>query len=329
MINREEFFNRYWAAVDAEGWKAIVLHSWKHLPEQIESDVDYAVADCSPRELLTFLELFAKEHGWKLVQVIEHEPFAYFCVCMQDGGDYEQIALDVTWDYRRLGHLLVDSETLQQGARQIEGKSFRVPSPGAEAAYILAKAAAKNKEYEDVELRLEELCSEDVSDFVAVLEAALGFNSKNETSETALLSDLKKWFSSADFLRPVRSGRRYGLSEIQLYSRRCRQPTGLWLGFSADDSSATEALMETALKPIKPLYRRNKIVAKTRFFGISKALNFLIRTSLFVETDAKRMPLANSLRKIVEIDASKNSDAMTQEILNHLNERIIRRIAKL
>ena len=87
--------------------------------------------------------------------------------------------------------------------------------------------------------------------------------------------------------------------------------------------------METALKPIKPLYRRNKIVAKTRFFGISEALNFLIRTSLFVEADAKRIPLANSLRKIVEIDASKNSDAMTQEILNHLNERIIRRIAKL
>ncbi|YCM42401.1 hypothetical protein V2O64_13910 [Verrucomicrobiaceae bacterium 227] len=329
MIKREEFFNRYWASLENEGWEALILHSWQNLPTQIDSDVDYAVAGCSPGELLRFLECFAREHGWKLVQVIEHEPSAYFCVCMQDGGDFEQIALDVTWDYRRLGHLLVDSGTLQKDAREVEGKSFKVPSPGAEAAYILAKAAAKGKEYPDIESRLQELYHEDSEGFVEILERTLGFQSENGGSESKLLSDLKKWYSEAEFFKPLRAGRRYGLSEIQLYLRRCRQPTGLWLGFSSRGTPVAEQLLDDTLKPVKPLYRRNQITREIKFPGILKALSLLIRTSLSVETRARRNLMAAPFRTMIEADAASDSREMTREILAHLNERLVRRIAKL
>lgn len=329
MINREEFFDRYWASLEDEGWKAIILHSWKDLPAQIESDVDYAVAGCEPRELLTFLDRFSSEHGWKLVQVIEHEPSAYFCVCMQDGGNFEQIALDVTWDYRRLGHFLVSSEILQKNARQVDGKSFKVPAPGAEAAYILAKAAAKNKDYQDVEPRLQELYREGSRSFVGVLEKALGFQSQHEDSEAEFLSDLKAWYSDATIFKSVRSGKRYGLSEIQLYLRRCRQPTGLWLGFSGGEPNNDEALIDEALKPVKPLYRRNETIGRVKFSGMMKAVSLMIRTSLMIETKAQKSLMAGKLRTMIKIDASTDSCQVTQEILAHLNERIVRRIEKL
>tara|TARA_B110000438_G_scaffold291622_1_gene328810 strand:- start:708 stop:1697 length:990 start_codon:yes stop_codon:yes gene_type:complete len=329
VITRENFFHRYWAALDDEGWKGIVLHSWKDLPEKIESDVDYAVAGCSPRELLVFLEQFSREHGWRLVQVIEHEPSAFFCVCMQNGGEFEQIALDVTWDYRRRGHFLVSSETLQKEAREVGGKSFKVTSPGAEAAYILAKAAAKNKGYHEIESRLKELCHEDSSNFAESLKQAFGFQPKIEESEAGLLGELKEWYPDAAAFKPVRSGKRYGLSEIQLYLRRCRQPTGLWLGFSTGDSPSGEEVIEDALRPIKPLYRRNKVTPRLKSSGAVKALNLMIRTSLVVETKAGKNLLACKLRAMIDVEASKDSGEVTRSILDHLNKRIVRRIAKL
>ena len=78
-----EFFNSYWEAISRRNWTAVILHSWRNLPEKIESDVDYAVRGTQPRELLEFLAKYSRSKGWRLIQVIEHEPDAYFCVCVQ------------------------------------------------------------------------------------------------------------------------------------------------------------------------------------------------------------------------------------------------------
>lgn len=324
MIGREEFFDRYWVSLEEEGWNAIILHSWKDLPAKIESDIDYAVAGCEPRELLDFLERFARKYGWKLVQVIEHEPSAYFCVCMQDGGEFQQIALDVTWDYRRLGHHLIGSELLQKGARAVSGKSFRVPSPGAEAVYILAKAAAKDKKFEEVEVRLKELCREDPEGFLEVLGEALGFRC-DKKSEADISMNLKEWYNRAPIFKPVRSGKRYGLSEIGLYLRRCFRPTGVWLGFPVCDSEIEKQCIEDALKPIRPLYRRSKDVGPVSLLTIPKVLCFIIRTSLLVEMGARKS-MAGLFRETVEDGAPKDPAKITRAILTRLNNRITKRI---
>ena len=270
----KRFFDSYWQALAGQGWEAVVLHGWQNLPERIHSDIDYAVRGPSPGELLRFLGGFSREHGGRLVQVIEHEPGAIFCVCQQAVSPFEALQLDVTWNYRRQGHSLVPAEILFENSRAIPGKAFRVPSPGSEFTYLLAKAAAKGKDFGKVGPRLVELLHEDSEGCRSMTERAFG----DAPGSDARLETWSQWFANASAFRKVRHTRRFGIGECQLYLRRLLQPTGFQLRLFMD---AKASLLEQVIESLRPSFRNVVIIGYPQ--GISDRLKLplrLIRTTL-------------------------------------------------
>lgn len=324
---RQEFFDGYWPALESRGWKSAILHDWKRLPQEIGSDIDYAVDGCRPAELLGFLAGYCRDRGWRLTQVIEHEPGAFFCSCMQIGGDFEILALDVTWNYRRLGHPLVAGSLLLEGRRRVPGKSFHVPAPGAEAAYILAKAAAKNKGFEPVRERIGELVAEDKDGCLHSLERAFGFTPVDFPNGTSLEQEIGGWFEDADAFRNIRAGKKIGWAEAQLYLRRIVRPTGLWLAF--EDPVPNQAAVGHITTPLVPLFRQTVDAEKLPFPRIIRLLARVIRTSLVIDRSGGLHGGAGDWRLCLDAANRSGDESPLIRTIEHLAERVDKQIKKL
>lgn len=311
-----EFFDSYWKALALQNWSAVVLHSWRDLPGKIESDVDYAIMGPQPRELLEFLAKYSRSKGWRLVQVIEHEPNAYFCVCIQQTEPYFHLQLDVAWDYRRLGHHLVAADLLFENKRDIPGKSFQVPSAGAEFTYLLAKAAAKGKDFGDIKVRLTELLHEDREGCHRSVSRAFG----EAPAVTGIGDDpmlfWAAWFDKAPCFRAVRRGRKLGFREFMLYVRRTLHPTGFLLPMENMENDESTLRIAGILAPA---FRHTKIRGRLRIRDRLGLLEQLIRTTLVIEATGKTsLPLPS--------DRRDNNDDCVSKALEALANRIDRRI---
>jgi hypothetical protein len=275
VIYTQDFFNSYWLALERRGWDAVILHSWQNLPDVIDSDVDYAVRGPTSRELLCFLSQFAKSVGWRLVQAIEHEPKAIFCVCQQAEPPFESIQLDVAWLYRREGHILLSSELIFEKTYAAPGKSFCVMSEGSEFAYLLAKAAAKGKNFDRVKPRLVELLSSNPKSCVHVASRAFG----NVPEVGSDIRAWEIWFSRAECFESVRSGRKLGLSELLMYGRRIIAPTGHSITVGKNlDSSSLSRLVEI----LAPSFRGHGLSKSQDFFQRLKNAWMLVRSRLVI-----------------------------------------------
>ncbi len=324
----EDFFQDYWPALEARGWKSAILHSWKDLPERIDSDVDYVISGCGAAELLGFLDGYCRDRGWRLVQMIEHEPGAFFCSCMQLGGDYRILALDVTWNYRRLGHALLPGSLLLEGRRRVHGKSFHIPSPGAECAYILSKAAAKDKGFNLIRERLFELLFEDAENCVEVLNMALGFRGRAHCDEERLCLEVEEWFADAPAFRKIRKGRRLGLAEASLYLRRMLQPTGLWLSFHGASFSQLPA--GAKLTSMRPLFRQTYEYDRVIPLQVPKALARVIRTSLVIEHSSGKSLSSSEWKMYLNTSHESSRDhSLIEKVMEHMAERVDQRIRRM
>jgi hypothetical protein len=325
ILGYTDFFNTYWDALEERGIQAAILHTWQDFPARIASDVDYAVSHGATRKTVAFLSNFARQHGWRLVQVIEHEPEAYYCVCIQYGGDFKQLDLDVTGNYGRLGHHLISSNNLLKDRRIMPGKRFQVPSPGVELCYIIAKAAAKNKTFSDFSQRAEELIEKDLEGCRNRCSEIFSIDlSEMPESEFGLFDWLENWFPKAEFFKSIRAGRRLGLNELLLYLRRILQPTGLWLTVKSDVNSI---MFKQLTKLLAPLYRHTSTIEYSKLPNWMDRCKLIVRTSLLAEardSDVFRSPLISWGR--LEIDGGDPEFRKT--ILDKLSNRIDDRFAK-
>jgi len=320
LAPREEFFNAYWSALDARGWTAVVLHSWQDFPERIASDIDYAVTGMGSGELLRFLANFSRARGWRLVQVIEHEPGAFYCLCIQADSPFAWLALDVTWDYRRLGHLLVRSEILVSNRRRVAGKSFAVPAPGGEFCYTLAKGAAKGKDFSLMRDRLAELLAEDSSECCRAAERAFGDDFPAGSGDVAHLAALADWFAQASCFRAVRAGRKLRIREISRYLRRILRPTGFWLTHPGECGGEGADYLTPAFWRIQ---RRGRVA----LWDLPGLLLRVIRTTLVIEQKQDRDPAPGRLRSWLGRAVWQHPSANPGEMLEFLAKRVDRRIA--
>ncbi|MFZ9937796.1 MAG: hypothetical protein ACO3JG_12190 [Luteolibacter sp.] len=308
-----DFFNSWWCELAGRGWEAVVLHSWQELPQNIESDIDYAVRGPKPPELLRLLAGHARHHGWRLVQVIEHEPDAFFCVCQQATPPFDSLQLDVAWSYRRLGHSLVPGELLFENHRAAAGKAFRVPSPGSEFTYLLAKAAAKGKEFGKIRERATSLLAEDPEGCREIASKAFG----NTLESGASIMDWEIWFASAPAFGPIRHGRRFGTEECKLCLRRIVHPTGykLTLGLSPSDPAVSR--VTDKLRPsFREVVNGNLVTSLNRL----RLPLHLIRTRLVVEADQAKVSddseVAAATRAIQSL-----ADRMDRRLAHHEHKR--------
>ncbi|MDA7517839.1 hypothetical protein N8511_02715 [Akkermansiaceae bacterium] len=253
MTKFADFLNGYWKRVDDLGHLALILHDWERIPDRVDSDIDYVISGPTPRELVRLLNDYCCENDWSLIQIIEHEVDALYCVCFQKEEPFRFLLLDVTWDYRRKGIDLIPNELLIDDARQPPGRSFRVPAPRFEFLYRLVKAAAKKKDLgklPELDTALKALYDDDPAGCEKAVKEVADLN------EGGSYEQIRAKFTSAPYFRRIREGRRFGLRELKLYLKRILNPTGLvveygdWISES-DARAAMEIL--------------NKGFRKTRF----------------------------------------------------------------
>lgn len=276
QYNKIDFFNSYWAALAKQGWKAVVLHSWEDYPERFDSDVDYAVLGPSRAELLRFLDAFARDRGWRLIQAIDHEPGAVFCVCIQTGTPFDSIQLDVCWAYRRKGHVYLTADFLFQKIMVANGKAFFVPTPGVQICYLLAKAVAKGKSFEIIRPQLEGHLAAASADVQSLVSQAFG----SAPQDLMDFESWKTWFDEYTRCQIVTRRRRIGIKEVVLYCRRVVFPTGFVYQTTL---AATDPLVVRLIAVLSPAFRQVVVdVEKRRFsFRLSQHVH-LLRTRLVV-----------------------------------------------
>jgi hypothetical protein len=219
---------------------------------------------------------------------------------------------------------MLKSKDLMEGRRRVVGKSFHVPVPGVEASYILAKAAAKRKEFSDVSPRLRELLDEDSPGVRETLHRLLGCPSLPDGSIANTLLELETWFLQSPIFRRVRSSRRLGSGELSLYLRRSIHPTGIWLAIEGHpDSRATEQI----IAPLLPLFRRTHYTNHVSAHGIPGILAHVIRTSLVIESQARRLPVPTQWRLPISGNLIERGHETTRRLIEQLATRVDHRLS--
>jgi hypothetical protein len=302
------FFNGYFRELEEKRWPGVILHGWESLPETIGSDVDYLVGGVTRAELLAFLADYCRRKGWQLAQVMEHEPDALYCVCLMAGPPWAAVKLDVAWDYRRKGRLLLPGCGLLAGRRVPSGKSFHVPAAAAEFAYVLAKGLAKSKGAGPVIQRLTTLWQEDAAGCAAALQRHFGVSAADPAAgfPAAVVAAILRP-DNRDFDR-WRS-RRWGFSQLRWLARRLRRPYGLTVavGRAVDPARVGEILLAA--------FRRFQVLGADPGFWRRRVIEY--RSSLLVGGP----PLAGK-PGVLDLSGECSVDACVAAVLAHLRRRL-------
>jgi hypothetical protein len=302
------FFENYFSELESRGWIPTLIHSWSELPERIASDLDYIISGVERGDLVNFIDAFCVRNGWILSQVMEHEPDALYCVCYRNEPPWHALKLDVAWDYRRKGRLLLNGAFLLEGRRRPSGKSFWVPAPAAEFAYVLAKGLAKSKGADPVIRRLAELWEEDPAGCLEVLRCKFGMT-KGEHSACSFPESLVAAALVPGNRRFSRwRARRWGFLQMAWLMRRLRSPYGLTIAVhpNVDAAKVAEALLSA--------FRGSQVVSADPGFWRRRLFEY--RSGLIVggETLLGRP-------WVIDMTSKVTIDACVAAVLRHLHRR--------
>ena len=201
-----------------------------------------------------------------------------------------------------------------------------MPAPGAEFTYILAKAAAKGKEFGSVAMRLAELLRHNSSECLQTAGTVFGHGLPDGE---AGLEAWEEWYARARCFTALRAGRRVGAAEASLYLKRVRQPTGLWLTVLENDAAGTSGAIVDRLRPA---FRRMHSCGPLGLPDLPGLVNRLVRSSLVVEHVDLEPTSLKSLRNRfgVVLDLRENNDPVsaTRRVLERLATRLDKRFAR-
>ena len=141
LFSPSEFFNLFFSELDRLSIPYVVLHTYEDLPGRIESDVDYAVMTRDLAALAGIQRRLAQSCGAVLAHTIEAHIDAIYTVVIDPQNPARFLQLDACGHYVERDRRLVTDTELLEGRRRF--KSFYVPAPEVEFAYLLAKALAK------------------------------------------------------------------------------------------------------------------------------------------------------------------------------------------
>lgn len=135
---------------------AVVLHGYENGFETATSDIDFAVGLRDYKHLNRIIQSFCAGQNWMLCQSLQHEVSATYAVCCAR-KDHSQFALlDGCADYRVRGHLVLTSDVLLAERRKLDWGGYATSGPS-ELKYLFVKAAAKQKNSQQIHERLQQL----------------------------------------------------------------------------------------------------------------------------------------------------------------------------
>ena len=253
---RTEFFTLFFNELERRGISYVVLHSYENLPERILSDVDYAVADSDLPKIRPIQTEIAREHGWLLAQVLQHQVFAFYAVLVDSENPASHLKLDVCSHYVKDHCFLVRDGALLEGRRRYRG--FFVPSPAAEFIYTLTKVFGKNKPVADFLPRLRELWTQDSEGAQKGFDRTFGDTGRS----------LEDWFAQpaeawARLDSTMRANNRFGprlfAREAARVLQRTIHPTGAFVTLLGPDGAGKSTLLENLRTLLEPFFRGQKV----------------------------------------------------------------------
>ena len=251
----EQFFREYFQELEVRGIPAVILHSYEKLPDEIPSDIDYAVPDKDLHRISHVLASVASRHGWVLAQTLQHEIFGFYSVVIDPENPSHFLKLDACSHYVRNRRFLISDSVLLKGSAPY--RDFRIPSASSEFIYVLAKLLAKNKEPADLIPRLKELYLRDHEGAEKLFSQLLGETGQSAAEWLDIPSG--KW---GELVQIMRGRNRYGplqlLQESHRLVRRILRPTGLQVALLGPDGTGKSTLMEALEVLLEPCFRNQK-----------------------------------------------------------------------
>ena len=240
-LSRSDFCRLYFSELDRQGIPYVILHSYETFPDQIGSDVDYAVPTRDLSRLVSLQRGLAERQGWCLAHVVEAHIYAVCSVVVNLEDPSIFLQLDACGHYVEGGCFVLRDAALLENRRPWRG--YFVPAPAIEFAYLLAKALAKGQPVAPRLPRLRELWQRDPEATEAQFRNLVG----------PVGGSLRQWFerSPTDWgsLRPVLlkwacwgPGDRF--RETFRAWKRIAQPKGLHLASLGLDDSRISTLLD-------------------------------------------------------------------------------------
>ena len=300
--------------LEERNWSSLILHDWERIPHGIDSDIDYVIRGPKPKELIHALIGYCDENGWRLVQILEHEVDAHYCVCVKNSAPFEPVLLDVCWDYRRKGIDLIRNDVLFEGAWQPSDRNFRVPAPQVEFLYRMIKSAAKAKNLESLpalENKMRGLFEAHSNECLKILVSLTGYQGGNGWDE------VRSFFDKSSYFNKIRGGRKIAMRELKLYTKRMMNPTGLLLSYDEKGKSISN-ILETVSNAFRKVVRAEENVSTL------KIRSHLIRSTLVAQVGRRArngIYLSREEGSCEEIGVEKILDFLATRIKTQWNFR--------
>jgi len=252
----KRYFECFFKELEAQGIPYVVLHSYQDLPGIITSDIDYSVQDSDLKRIPAIQARVARELGWALAQVMQHQVCASYSVLVDLENPANFLKLDVCSHYVKDHCFLLRDSTLLEGRRSFHG--FYVPSPAAEFIYVLAKVFGKNKAIAGYLQELRSLWEQDRAGAQRRFEQLLG--------DTG--ASLEEWFSRppeawAPLNGIMRRKNRYGIAllcrEFVRVVKRAFHPTGLHIALLGPDGTGKSTLLAQLRQMMEPCFRKQRV----------------------------------------------------------------------
>ncbi len=319
-----EFFNSYFNFLEENDIQSVILHTYADYPEKIHSDVDYCVGEADLGKIIPLINQHCYDSGWRLVQILQHEVKAFFCICVSQSNPSEYVELDVCSDYMREGKILLRAEWLLQNRRALEGKAFYVPAVGREFCYTLWKSVAKKKSKEEMLGKLDviyeinpEECEMSLiqSNMVVseVMEAWCGARAEE------VYAQQEQQYADASKVGVV--------SRFVKLLRRVVQPSGLLILVDGSEDDLESHLGSHFYSSIKPCFRKvGMTIEKVHLINTSVKL---LKSSLVLCNASKLIPKTLYLPAKMFSSAYKlkleHNDNMIGEVHAYLERRLQKR----
>ncbi|HNN98060.1 MAG TPA: hypothetical protein PKI03_37610 [Pseudomonadota bacterium] len=257
------------AALNAAHVGYLVLHGYEHLPREFPHEIDMVVNRSEFQKALAILESSAHQHGWAVVNYVQHEHTA---VAMElarqlDSGHVETLTLDLCSDYCWSGIVYLDNDSLLRGRRAFRG--FYVPAAATELTYLLAKRVLKRTLQPEHEAYLADLFETDPVGARKMLSrlwdgVCLDFICTSLAQRRgALLGNLKALRSplgNRALRRTLRQRPWAFVLESNRLLRRIYHPIGYTIAFLGPDGAGKTTVASLVAEELKRIFRGTEII---------------------------------------------------------------------
>ena len=252
-LDTSGFFKLFFGELERREIPCVILHSYEQLPENIASDIDFAVPDADVMKARGVLAEAAAKAGWLIVQTLQYDIASFYTVAVNPQQPEQFLKLDECSHYTRNGCLFIRDEILLAHRRAFNG--FHVPSPSSEFIYTLAKVFAKGKEIAGYLPRLRELWMQEPKRGEELFHAVFG--AEQGTLEAWFGRPAELWKSLA---KPMHDRNHYRWPQkIREWRRRWQrgsEPTGLRVAILGADPQLADELGDLLL----PCFRRQRVI---------------------------------------------------------------------